>query len=188
MSAESDRSRTSTPASSVPLDDIYDLIRGAIPTVGREDHGLSFRGHLGTTQLNVRPVSVDGRRVIEVITVQTDITGFPIPSSNTEVNLAALNAGAAMSALILLRRGQSTVLVSRLSSFEGDREAWNLYTPLLGFAAVTQSETFCQTILRTMTPSRADMIPETRGASPWGVPDFDEAQDLLGQAGKGERS
>jgi hypothetical protein len=183
-------SGTGKRTSSVPLDDILATVQRLIPDVHREDHGFSFRGRLGTTHLHVRPVyhkAKDGSRITDVVTITTDVTEFPIPAVGTEANLAALNMSAVLSALLLVRRGETPVLVSRLSAFEGDDEAWNLYTPILAFAAVYQSEVFVQTILRA-DPSRAadddsEVVPEAHAASPWGAREFDLAQDLLERIG-----
>jgi hypothetical protein len=185
VSTNLNQSRTSTRVSSVRLDDIFDVVHGLIPTAEREDHGFSFQGRLGTTHLHVGSAddrTTDGRRITDVVTIKTDITGFPMPSGETEVNLVALNMNAAMSALMVVPTGESTVLVSRLSAFEGDHEAWNLYTPMLAYAAVTQSETSCQTIVRTIASPEVDDtegLPEAHPESPWDAADFDLAQDLL---------
>lgn len=121
-----------------------------------------------------------------MVTVTTDLTGFPLPSNDTEANLAALNMSAALSALMLVRRGETPVLVSRLSGFDGDDEAWTLYTPLLAFAAGWQSEVFGKTILRGVAPqgrAEIDLLPDANLASHWGTRDFSMAQDLLDRAG-----
>jgi hypothetical protein len=182
-------SGTSRRISSVPLDNILATVQRLIPEVDREEHGFSFRGRFGTTHLHVR--SLDhmakmGRRITDVVTISTDIADFPVPQGGAEDGLSALNRNAALSALVLMRRGESTVLVTRLSAFEGDDEAWNLYTPMLALAAVYQSECFVQTMLR-LGPSRkiddTEVLPEGNAASPWGALDFDLAQELLDRGG-----
>jgi hypothetical protein len=185
-----DRTAMDKRASSVLLQDIFDQVHKLIPGVEREPHGFSFRGRLGTTHLIVRPVShtaKDGPRITDVVTIKTDITDFPIPEGGAVATLSALNMNSALSALMQLRRGESTVLVSRLSAFEGDYEAWTLYTPMLCFAAAFQSEFFCKTILCAL-PSEdhqgdTEVLPEGNAASPWDVHDFGAAQGLLDRIG-----
>jgi len=190
MTTKSTNSGTAKRISSVPLDDILATVRRLIPSVHPEPHGFSFRGRLGTTHLHVQPVdhrTKDDSRITDVVTITTDLTDFPIPSETPEVNLAALNMNAVMSALMLVRRGKTAVLSSRLSAFEGDDEAWNLYTPMLAFAAVFQSEVFVQTVRRADPSWEEDddteVLPESNAASPWDAGDFDLAQDFLDRIG-----
>jgi hypothetical protein len=176
-------------ASSVPLDEIVGLIETFGIAVERDETGFSFQARFNRTRLNVRPVdqtASDGSRVTDVVTIHTDLPEFPLAHLGAERGLSALNMNAVMSALVSMRRGQVTRLVNRLSVFEGDHECWKLYTPMLSFAAVSQSDAFYQTV-KQADPSQdhgdTEVLPEANSGSPWDASDFDQAQELLDRVG-----
>ena len=77
----------------------------------------------------------------------TELPELPIASEDAA--LAVCNMGAAFSAAIRNEETGRIELVSRLSCFEDDDEAWRLYVPMVAFAAMYQSDIFlnlhCQT-------------------------------------------
>jgi hypothetical protein len=175
-------------ASSVPLDEIIGLTKKFGIAVERDATGFSFPARGSRTRLNVRPVdheAIDGSRVTDVVTIHTDLPGFPLAGSGAERGLSALNMNAVMSALV--PREQVVRLVNRLSVFEREHECWNLYIPMLGFAIVSQSDAFYRTARRVASPKddrlEGTMLPDSDKPSRWDAQDFEAAQELLDRHG-----
>jgi hypothetical protein len=135
----------------------------------------------------VTPVGVDTidrDKVANVISIVTELPELPIPS--TDEALAAYNMGAGFSAAIRDDETGCIQLVSRLSCFEDDDDAWGLYVPMVAFAAISQSHTFLE-FLRSQL-NNSDAAPESvfAGAverSRWGAEDFELTQEQLDQFG-----
>jgi hypothetical protein len=85
---------------------------------------------------------------------------------------------------MLVRRGDSPILVSRLSAFEGDHEAWRLYTPpWLSLRCSSRRRSARPSSEETAIGEGTAVLPEANAASPWGAGDFDLAQELLDRIG-----
>ncbi len=177
-----------TKASSVvPLEVIAELIEGEVGQIQGESGGIFFDGTVGTTHIRVTAVDVytiDREKVANVISIVTELPELPIPS--TDEALAAFNMGAGFSAAIRDEETGCIKLVSRLSCFEGDDEAWRLYVPMIAFAAMSQSHTFLKFLAQQLIKSDAE--PESvfaRADEPprWGAEDFQLTQEWLDQFG-----
>ncbi len=174
-------------SSAVPLEVIAELIEGEVGPIQRDSDGIFFDGTIGTTHIRVRPVDVDaidGARIANVVSTVTELPELPIPSEDPA--LAAFNMGAAFSAAIRSDETGCIELVSRLSCFEDDDEAWRLYVPMIAFAAMSQSHTFVTFLAQQLQNSDAE--PESvfaRAVEPsrWGAEDFELTQEQLDQFG-----
>jgi hypothetical protein len=174
---------------SVTLDRILSVVQKSGANVEQDANGFSFRGKY-RTRLNVLPVNhaaKNGSRVTNIVTIQTELPGFPLSGQGAEAGLSTLNMNAVMSAIV--QDEQVTRLANRLSVFEGDDETWELlYTPMLSFAVVSQSDAFFETVRRRAASSKGDrgeglMLPAGDEPSYWGAADFDVAQRLLDREG-----
>ncbi len=179
-------SRTKT-SSAVPLEVIAELIEGEVGPIQREPGGIFFDGTVGTTHIVVTPVDVDTidrNKVANIVSIVTELPELPIPS--TDQALVAYNMGAGFSAAIRDEEIGCIQLVSRLSCFEDDDEAWRLYVPMIVFAAMYQSDTFVKFLAQQLIKSDAD--PESVFAkvvepSRWGAADFELTQVQLDKFG-----
>jgi hypothetical protein len=174
-------------SSAVPLEVIAELIEDEVGAVQRESGGVFFDGTIGTTHIRVTPVDVDtidGGRIANIVSIVTELPELPIPS--TDQALAAYNMGAGFSAAIRDEETGCIQLVSRLSCFEDDDEAWSLYVPMIVFAAMYQSDTFVKFLAEQYIKAHAEPESEIAKAvepSRWGAEDFELTQEQLDQFG-----
>lgn len=172
---------------SVPLEAIVELIESGIGSITREPDGVSFDGAIGITHIRVRPIDVDAidrAKITNVISIVTELPELPIPSDDAA--LAVCNTGAAFSAAIRNEETKRIELVSRLSCFENDDEAWRLYVPMVAFAAMFQSDIFLKFLSQLLSSSGIEVEGEFAGGDeppPWGAEDFQLTQERLDQIG-----
>lgn len=182
--------------STVPLDQIARAIAPLVADFERDQRSLSFTGVFGRTRLQVRPVdhtARDGSRISEVVTIHTDLPDeVTLADLGREQGLSGLNTLASTSALMHMARGGAlasqgvTRLVSRLSVFDGDDEAWQLYAPLLSFTAVFQADFMSRTFRGVADPEGDPGFEPLYLAdepSRWGAVEFERAQDLIHRMG-----
>lgn len=170
-----------------PLEAIIELIESGIGSVSREPDGVSFDGSIGTTRIRVTPIDVDAvdrAKITNVISIVTELPELPIASEDAP--LAVCNMGAAFSAAIRNEETGRIDLVSRLSCFEGDDEAWSLYVRMVAFAAMFQSDIFLKFLSQQLSGSDIEVEGEFAGGDeppPWGAEDFQLTQERLDQIG-----
>lgn len=174
-----------SPETSVPLDVIEEMIKATSEEVERQGNMLLFQGSTGQCRIEVESVhtqTVDGLEIGDIVSIRTELPEQM--SSIDDRQIVIFNTMAALGALIRDSDSGRLSIVSRLSAFQGDNEAWNLYIPLIAFSALLQGDALFGAIRSTMGEESVKLgLPDQDGPSKWTEQDFEFAAERLNQIG-----
>lgn len=169
----------------VPLDVIAEILRAAIGGVDRDGNVLSFVSNVGNTQIEVRSLhvrSVESDEISDVVLIRTELPESLGDLPERQVVLT--NKMAALGAMVREQKTGRISVVSRLSVYAGDDDAWKLYVGLVTFASLLQGTALLASLGAAVghEVARPD-LPGRDDDSEWSEQDFTFAAERLKQIG-----
>ena len=154
-------------------------------TIEHQNNRLILPVHSGQCVIEAHPVhlsTVDGQEVSEIVSIRSDLPEQLSDLNNKQITL--FNTTTALGALVQDKDTGCVNIVSRLSIYQGDDAAWKLYTPLIAYIALLQSDAMLNAIRWQMGIETVNLgLPEQNQASRWSEAELDLAATQLNQIG-----